>query len=79
MLRNDPFPTTLSCRPAATRPRPPSRWHARLAAAAAIVGLWRERSRSRRALGALDDRQLMDVGLSRADARRESALPFWRL
>jgi hypothetical protein len=35
------------------------------------------RVRQRRALRKLDDRLLADVGLTRADARRECAKPFW--
>jgi uncharacterized protein YjiS (DUF1127 family) len=33
--------------------------------------------RSRRALAALDDAALKDVGLTRHDATREAARPFW--
>jgi uncharacterized protein YjiS (DUF1127 family) len=40
--------------------------------------LWLHRSRSRRALLALDEHELCDVGLSRADALREGSKPFWR-
>jgi uncharacterized protein YjiS (DUF1127 family) len=40
---------------------------------------WHERSRQRRALMALDDRLLKDIGISRADAERETSKPFWRL
>jgi len=39
---------------------------------------WWERSRQRRALQALDDWALKDVGLSRADAMRECDKPFWQ-
>jgi uncharacterized protein YjiS (DUF1127 family) len=42
-----------------------------------VVGLWIERSRQRRALANLDDRLLDDVGISRSEARREIAKPFW--
>ena len=42
------------------------------------IRAWIDRGRQRRALGELDDRLLEDIGLSRADARRESAKPFWR-
>lgn len=42
------------------------------------IAMWVERSRSRRALAALDDDHLRDVAISRADARHESAKPFWR-
>ena len=37
-----------------------------------------ERSRQRRALAALDDRLLRDIGLSRGDALKEISRPFWR-
>ena len=51
----------------------------RLAAGAvALVGRWRMRSRTRRVLAELDDDRLRDIGLTREQARRESALPFWR-
>lgn len=39
---------------------------------------WRERARQRKALLALDDRLLKDIGISRADAVREGGKPFWR-
>lgn len=38
-----------------------------------------ERARERRALMALDDRLLKDIGLSRADAVREWSKPPWRV
>jgi uncharacterized protein YjiS (DUF1127 family) len=41
------------------------------------IALWIERHRSRRALAALDAHLLDDIGVSRADAQRESARPFW--
>ena len=34
--------------------------------------------RQRRALLALDERMLKDIGISRADAIREGGTPFWR-
>jgi uncharacterized protein YjiS (DUF1127 family) len=37
-----------------------------------------ERRRQRRALADLDDRSLRDIGLSRHQAEREAAKPFWR-
>lgn len=36
------------------------------------------RRRQRRALVALDDHSLRDIGLSRHEAEREAAKPFWR-
>ncbi|MBP1806240.1 DUF1127 domain-containing protein [Rubellimicrobium aerolatum] len=48
------------------RPAPLARLLAMLAAA-----------RSHRQLGRLDDRLLRDVGLTRADARRDTGLPPW--
>ncbi len=39
---------------------------------------WQERDRQRRHLAALDHRLLRDIGISRADAAREAAIPFWR-
>lgn len=38
---------------------------------------WRELSRERQALAALDDRLLRDIGLRRSDALREAARWFW--
>lgn len=39
---------------------------------------WR-RLNTRRMLLKLDDQQLKDIGLTRAQAEREASLPFWRL
>ncbi len=41
--------------------------------------VWQERDRQRRHLAALDDRLLSDIGISRAEAAREAAVPFWRV
>ncbi len=41
--------------------------------------VWQERDQQRRHLASLDDRLLSDMGISRADAAREAAIPFWRL
>jgi uncharacterized protein YjiS (DUF1127 family) len=38
---------------------------------------WHELAQQRRRLLALDDRMLKDIGLTRADACREGARPFW--
>jgi uncharacterized protein YjiS (DUF1127 family) len=39
--------------------------------------LYLQRHRTRKSLLLLDDAQLADVGLTRADARREGRKPFW--
>lgn len=39
---------------------------------------WQDWARQRHQLAGLDDHLLKDIGLSRADAARESAKPFWR-
>jgi uncharacterized protein YjiS (DUF1127 family) len=38
---------------------------------------WQELAEQRRALATMDDYMLKDIGLSRADARREALRPFW--
>ena len=38
---------------------------------------WHELARQRRALLALDEHMLKDIGISRADAEREARRPFW--
>ncbi|MDJ0949266.1 MAG: DUF1127 domain-containing protein [Alphaproteobacteria bacterium] len=43
-----------------------------------LLLLWQERETRRRHLAGLDDRLLRDMGLTRADALREAAKPFWR-
>ena len=42
-----------------------------------LLQIMAEKSRSRRALSALNDQQLKDIGLSRSDAFRECSRPFW--
>lgn len=37
-----------------------------------------DRRKQRRELANLDDRLLRDIGISRAEAAREAAKPFWR-
>ncbi|WP_372572829.1 DUF1127 domain-containing protein [Ruegeria jejuensis] len=44
---------------------------------AATVTRWEQRRRTRVNLSYLDDRLLSDVGLTRWQADRESARPFW--
>ena len=40
--------------------------------------VWHDRARERRALLGLNDLQLRDIGISRADAGGEGSKPFWR-
>jgi uncharacterized protein YjiS (DUF1127 family) len=47
-------------------------------AAVRAVWFWMERSRQRRALAELDDYLLRDIGLTRDEAQRECANPFWK-
>lgn len=42
------------------------------------VSVWMERARTRHALRKLDDRMLLDIGVSRENARREAEKPFWQ-
>ncbi len=50
----------------------------RLTAFVELAQIWAERAGQRRALAALDDPALKDIGVSRADAAAEAAKPFWR-
>lgn len=65
-----PHETTVNAPSAPAFARLGVRLWAWLAAAA-------ERHRQRRSLAALNDHQLADIGLTREDARREAARPFW--
>ena len=42
------------------------------------LGRWLSRSRERRALIDLDDHLLRDIGVTREEAQREAAKPFWQ-
>jgi uncharacterized protein YjiS (DUF1127 family) len=42
-----------------------------------VAHLWLRRRRTRRALAALNDYELRDIGITRDDARRETGKPFW--
>lgn len=44
---------------------------------ATMLFAWHERARQRRELLSLNDRELHDIGLSRADAVGEGDKPFW--
>ncbi|MCY1127937.1 DUF1127 domain-containing protein [Frigidibacter sp. RF13] len=62
----------------ALRPIAPGRQTGLVAAAKAIVTLWRTRRQSRRALLVLDDHLLRDIGLDAHRAHDEGIRPFWR-
>lgn len=55
------------------RPAAPRRKASFLARVMALAGLRRQRL----ALGRLDDHMLRDIGVSRAEARREAERPVW--
>ncbi len=42
------------------------------------LSLWQERAAQRAHLAALNDHMLKDIGITRVDAEREAAKPFWR-
>ncbi len=44
----------------------------------AMAGIWHQRARQRRQLAELSDRQLADIGISRAEACAEAEKPFWQ-
>ncbi len=43
-----------------------------------LTATWRRRARDRYALLAMSERDLRDIGVTRFDAAREAAKPFWR-
>lgn len=49
-----------------------------VAACARLIAMWMDRARQRRALAAMDDRLLSDIGITRNEAEREIEKPFWR-
>jgi uncharacterized protein YjiS (DUF1127 family) len=49
-----------------------------LASLIETIAVWIMRRRQRQALSELDEHLLNDVGLSREQARREAAKPFWK-
>ena len=46
--------------------------------AVAVLREWRRRARQRRALALMSEYLLRDIGVTRAEASRESVKPFWR-
>jgi uncharacterized protein YjiS (DUF1127 family) len=57
--------------------RPAERLRAALSWVILTLLRWQELARQRRALGAMSDHMLKDLGLTRADALREAGRPFW--
>jgi len=79
MLRNGPIAASLLNGRSTTRqPLQIDHWRTWMVAAVSTVALWLERGCSRRVLATLDDHQLRDIGVTRAEAQLESAKPFWR-
>ena len=79
MLRNAPIAASLTKdRAMARRPLRFAHWRVWTIAVIATVALWLERGRSRRVLATLDDHRLRDIGVTREEARLESAKPFWQ-
>lgn len=76
-FRDSRIPAVGECAAVCRLSASPSAAHG-FRALAARLALWRERGRSRRALAALDETRLRDIGLTTLDVRRETAKPFWR-
>jgi uncharacterized protein YjiS (DUF1127 family) len=55
-----------------------ARLEALTASVAQHIRAWYDRARQRRALEAVDDWVLRDIGISRTDAMQEHDKPFWR-
>ena len=68
----DTLPAQWSAHTAA---EPPTRW---LDGVSNLLMHWLDASRSRQTLDELDDHLLRDIGLTRAEARRESGKFFWQ-
>ena len=60
-----------------TQPQPVI-WRNPLPRLRAVLQRWQQRSRSRRQLALLDDRQLADAGISPSERQAELARPRWR-
>jgi len=70
------FADTLPAQwPAHTAAQPATRW---LDEVSNLLMHWLDASRSRQTLDELDDHLLRDIGLTRAEARRESGKFFWQ-
>jgi uncharacterized protein YjiS (DUF1127 family) len=57
----------------------PAEWPLNLFKGIRTLRVWRARRRQRQTLAELNDYLLNDIGVSRNEARREAAKPFWRL
>lgn len=68
----------LATKPPATFNNPWTKVRYRLLTICSILENWQQRARQRRQLLALNDHQLQDIGISRADAVGEGSKPFWR-
>ncbi len=55
-----------------------SRAMANIGHVAATLSLWRSRRRERQALRKLEDHQLSDIGITKAEALEEANKPFWQ-
>ena len=69
-----PFPALALARPGFFAAPPRGLFHAAMNALARA----RTRRAGRLALMELDDRLLADIGITRAQARREAQMPFWQ-
>ncbi len=70
------FADTLPAQwPAHSTATPAARW---LDDVSNLLARWLDASRSRMTLDELDDHLLRDIGLTRAEARRESSKFFWQ-
>ena len=79
---SDPITFWLSLRGIARRTRPTAQLSDFVAAMRSTVGRWFARSRQRRALREIAERNdfhlLKDIGVSQEEALREADKPFWR-
>ncbi len=62
----------------ASFPQTPSAWRDGTYRLLLAVDSWLERRRQRRSLLELSDHMLKDIGVTRVEALREGAKPFWR-
>ena len=59
-------------------PQTPDRLAILIAGMRATFADWRRRHRARAELARMSERELHDLGITRAEAEREAAMPFWR-